>query len=205
MEMTFRPIVQWPGKMTAARRRSQFKASYPDTLGLLDRELENLHAKNVVLQVALSPDQIRLDGRPRADSRPSHPGIILTFHSKHGPLSYPCDTFERWEDNLRAIALSLEYLRAVDRYGVTRRGEQYTGWAALPPPSAGFASKEAAAEWMFSLRANDETGRHPAHVIVNSDYRQTLHRVLALRFHPDRGGDEATFKKLQQAMEVLSA
>src|SRR5579863_10251967 len=46
-------------------------------------------------------------------------GIILTFNSKHGPLSYPCDKYSNWQANLRAIALSLEALRAVDRYGVT--------------------------------------------------------------------------------------
>jgi hypothetical protein len=37
-----------------------------------------------------------------------------------------------WQHNVRAIALGLEALRKVDRYGITRRGEQYAGWKALP-------------------------------------------------------------------------
>ena len=32
--------------------------------------------------------------------------------------------------NLRSIALGLKALRAVDRYGVSRRGEQYAGFRA---------------------------------------------------------------------------
>lgn len=122
MNLAFRPIQSWPGALTKIRRRAQFKAGYTATLGLLDRELQYLAAKDVVLQVALRDEDIRLDGAPRANAKPaSHPGVILSFDSKHGPLSYPCDTFADWEDNLRAIALSLEHLRAVDRYGVTKR------------------------------------------------------------------------------------
>jgi len=49
----------------------------------------------------------------------------------------PCDSFRDWEANLRAIALSLEHLRAVDRYGVTtEEEEQYTGWLRLPAAGA---------------------------------------------------------------------
>jgi len=48
----------------------------------------------------------------------------------------PCDSFKDWEANLRAIALSLERLRAADRYGVTtEEKEQYIGWLRLPATS----------------------------------------------------------------------
>src|SRR5690606_5164123 len=77
-------------------------------------------------------DDIRLDGLPRANARPGHQGVVLAFDSKYGPLKYATDTFDRWQDNLRAIALGLESLRRVDRYGITKRGEQYTGWRQLP-------------------------------------------------------------------------
>jgi hypothetical protein len=49
--------------------------------------------------------------------------------------SYRRDPMESWQHNVYAIAKSLEALRLVDRYGVTRRGEQYTGWKALPAGS----------------------------------------------------------------------
>lgn len=46
-----------------------------------------------------------------------------------------------WQINLRAIALGLEALRKLDRYGITSRGEQYTGWRAIEAtPSSEFAT-----------------------------------------------------------------
>jgi hypothetical protein len=180
-QLIFRPLQQWPGPMTRSRNRSRFKASYNSTIRQLERELLHLRARQAVIQVALSERDIRQDGLPRSGSRPSHPGVILSFNSRHGPLSYPCDTFQDWEDNLRAIVLSLEHLRAVDRYGVTKRGEQYTGWAALPPPAA---KRDAAA----ARRLLDSYGGENAAI---------------LKTHPDRGGSAEAFHKVQEAREIL--
>lgn len=198
MEMTFRPLAAWPGAATKRRKRAPFRAGYNATLKLLDAELRHLKAAAVVLQVALREDEIRLDGRPRAGSRPSHPGVVLSFESAHGPLSYPCDAFEDWEDNLRAIALSLEHLRAVDRYGVTKRGEQYRGWTALPPPptpAAAAMTPTAAAVFL-----HEHSGRMP---ITGAEERKAAYRAAAMKLHPDRGGDAALFASLQKAREVL--
>jgi hypothetical protein len=43
-------------------------------------------------------------------------------------LVYATDVCESWQHNVRSIALGLEALRAVDRYGITRRGQQYAGF-----------------------------------------------------------------------------
>ncbi len=72
--------------------------------------------------------------------------VVISFvvFSLHGPLRYATDAHERqyaglgmegWQADVGAIALALTALRAVDRYGVSRRGEQYTGWRALPATS----------------------------------------------------------------------
>lgn len=79
MDILFRPIEHWPRDLTKFRVRSQFKANYNDTLYLLDGELYKLSAKNIVLQVALDESEIRLDGLPRANATPRHPGVILAF------------------------------------------------------------------------------------------------------------------------------
>jgi hypothetical protein len=197
MEFTYRPIAVWPGRQTARRLRSKFKASYTATLGLLDRELRHLGARNIVLQVALDESDIRLDGRPRAGSQPRHPGIILAFDSKHGPLSYPCDCYNRWEDNLRAIALSLEALRSVDRYGVTRQAEQYRGWQQLPGPLV--TADEAA---LIISRAAG-TGVSVDTLLRSAEALRMAHHAAALRTHPNRGGTAEDFRRVQQAKEVL--
>ena len=101
-------------------------------MNLLKHELERLQASNVVIEMDLTEVDIRRDGLPRNNARPTTPRVCLSMDSPYGPLRYPCDTFLSWQDNVRGIALALEALRKVDRYGVTKRGEQYTGWKALP-------------------------------------------------------------------------
>ena len=200
MHLIFRSLTSWPTAPTKARKRSPFKASYNDTLRLLDHELGYLKAQHIVLQVALREADIRLDGMPRADARPSHPGVILSFDSKFGPLSYPCDTFQSWESNLRAIALALECLRTVDRYGVTRRGEQYQGWTALPAPKM---SKDEAALLLARVAGN---GTAVESLVGNKgDALALTYKAAVWKTHPDRGGDAETFKKVQQAKEILES
>lgn len=197
MEYEFRPIVNWPGKPTPRRKRAQFKAGYSATLELLETELRMLAARQVVIQLALSDRDIRVDGRPRAGSRPSHPGVILSFQSKHGPLSYPCDTYEDWEDNLRAIALALEHLRAVDRYGVTKRGEQYKGWTQLPPPAVNGTPTTVIEALTVLADAIKRTER------VSRENWPDIYRKAAMATHPDRGGTAEAFKRVQDAKEFL--
>jgi hypothetical protein len=196
IDIQMHPIERWPGEYTKNRKKSMFKASYGKTLDLLEYELGLLKATNVILQVALESKDIRLDGKPRSGAKAAHPGIILTFDSKYGPLQYPCDRFDDWEDNLRAIALSLEHLRAVDRYGVTKRGEQYTGWTALPNKNGKMSHYEAMA--MLSTYSGMELTEASTH-----ETRIAAYRKAAAAAHPDRGQGDAAFKEVQAAKDVL--
>lgn len=116
-------------------RSSPFRAAFRRTVELLIDELRQLHARHVVIELDVRERDIRLDGYPRADAKVGVPAVVVSFESKHGPLRYATGEYDDWQDNLRAIALSLNALRSVDRYGVSRRGEQYRGWRALPPSS----------------------------------------------------------------------
>ena len=115
-------------------------------------------------------------------------------------VSMPCDTFDDWEDNLRAIALSLGALRAVDRYGVTKSGEQYRGFAQLPPPGQSEPSLDAEA----AARVLASHALIPAAEILRnrSDYDLALRRAQRAA-HPDAGGNHDAFVRVQQAKDVL--
>lgn len=195
-ELQVQPIDQWPGPMTADRKPSRFRAGYGDTMSLLEAELRHLNAKAPVLLMALRPEDIRLDGRPRASSRPAHPGVILCAGTRYGPARWPCDRYTDWSDNLRAIALSLEALRSVDRYGVTRHGEQYRGWTALPAPgdSGEFATRAAAMEFLRTIIG----GR--VDVLRIDDSLREAEKLT----HPDRGGSAEAFKRVQAARRRLT-
>lgn len=195
------PIREWPGELTRSRARSLFKAGLSDTLQTLDVEIRNLtvtraQRESAELLIAIpAGDLWRLDGRPRAHAVAEHPGVIFSLESKHGPLSYPCDTFTTWQDNLRAIALALEALRKVDRYGVTKHGQQYRGFMAIEANAApsGFTTAHGALEWLrenFGEAGTVYTGRE-------------LLRLAQRAAHPDRGGNAATFQRVSLAEAKL--
>lgn len=197
--MKVQPIVEWPGVLAKSRSTSNFSSTLSSTMDTLRRELRELRAKDVLMQIAIPREQFRLDGYPRSTAKPEHPGIILTLDSQHGPLSYPCDTFATWQENLRAIALALEALRKVDRYGVTKRGEQYRGFLAIEGatamPSSWASADEARA---FLAKLINDAGWTTA----PGDTRLQLSQAKRLT-HPDMGGDAETFQRVTLAEQYL--
>lgn len=182
MRYEFKPIDVWTDALTpaAARKPSPFKAGYEDTLDLLFGEAEKLGGKRLVLQVDLQAWDIRRDGLPKSNARyGSNPGVIVSFDSRYGPLRYATDAYGDWKSNLRAIALGLEALRAVDRYGVSKRGEQYRGWTAITggSGSALFATRDDAETWMRKAAAEEG--------IDSWSGWESLYKALARRMHPD--------------------
>jgi hypothetical protein len=196
-------IRAWPGDLTPqSRRRSPtFKASLTQTVKTLSTEIRNLcdtraQRESAELLLAIPAEGFRLDGKPRANAYPEHPGVIFSIDSKHGRLSYPCDTFTTWQANLRAIALALEALRLVDRYGVTRRGEQYRGFLELEATAApaGFRTSLEAIEFLAQVAGGVEDGPVPNLVVLRRAQRAG---------HPDNGGDPALFQRVSLAEAKL--
>ncbi|MCP9947199.1 hypothetical protein [Actinomadura madurae] len=206
MRIQFEPLVAWSDPITDPRRSSgAFRASWSSTVRLLEREAAFLGADLVVLQVDAAAQDVRKDGMLKTRAKVGFPGVVVSFNSDHGPLRYASDAYEQewggappgWQTNTRAIALALQALRAVDRYGVTHRAEQYVGFRALPAaPNVGFASADAALRWMR------EQGRpffaDPAIALPDE-----LYRGLAKQFHPDVGGTAAEWERLDQARRLL--
>lgn len=206
MILTTRPIDTWPRPETRSRGHSPFGSTYSATRSLLDRELRMLGARNVVLQIDVREQDLRLDGELRANARPQGPRVALAFDSQHGPLRYYCDRWRDWQDNLRGIALGLEAQRKLERYGITSRGEQYTGWKALGTGlamGAGMTRTEAAK--MLADLANDSDLPITARQVEEQpSYREAAFRAVAKVHHPDAGGDPALFARLTDARNVLA-
>lgn len=85
-----------------------------------------------MIEVDVTESDIRVDGGLYAHARPASSGVRVTFESRYGPLVYATDRFDHWRDNVRAIALGLEALRKVDRYGIIRRGSSTPGGSRCP-------------------------------------------------------------------------
>lgn len=197
----YRPISTYPGTPTPSgqRRRAPFSAGWSSTTLLLRRELDHLRAKDVVLELALREQDIRLDGVPRAGApQPDHPGVVVSFESMHGPLRYATDVFDRWQDNMRAIALGLEALRRVERYGIVKRGEQYVGWKQIEAASQSVGE---AREILFAMAG----WKNPSTDERNGIHDEKLIRRARAETHPDRQpfGDRKKWDIVEHAAETL--
>lgn len=175
---TVRPLDLWPHPETRVRQRGQFEASYTSTRDLLHRECAMLGATSAVIQIAVTEQDIRLDGELRANARPSHPGVIVSLTSRHGPLTFATDRFAHWTSNLRAIALGMEALRKVDRYGIAEGAQQYVGWKQLPagadPDRGGDPNRGAALVAQHGSLAAALRATHPDHGGDPADLRDVV-------------------------------
>jgi hypothetical protein len=198
------PMSSWPYPQSAARRSNPFRTHFEDILTLLLGELAHLKVRGAVaVRVVAASTDVRQDGMLRAHARVGHPGVALSFHCEvAGSLTYPCDRFvsrragePSWQVNLRAIALGLEALRKLDRYGIGARAEQYVGWRSIEagPGKPAFADAEEALRFLCTL-----TGL-PADTPVGVIVRRAS-RVA----HPDgRAGDRVLWDRVDVARQLL--
>lgn len=192
MNWQFAPLAHRIWRTQPRRRTSRFKASWSTTLDDLARETAYLGVTGqVIIAVATRPEDIGSTGRQLLRG-PREPQVAVSFTGRHGTLTYPCNTYDWWEVNVRAIALTLRALRSIDRYGVAPNGEQYAGFRALEAPSVSFASADDAVAWLARF-----TGDEPALGW------QALLRRATFRAHPDRGGDPLDWARVDAARQLL--
>lgn len=207
--IVLRPLQMWLDPVDPDPVRHSFKASWTQTTALLKREVDMLQRRwveaEIILQLQVSEYWLRKDGGMKADAKVTGHGVVISFDSKFGPLRYATDRFVSsfgmpgWQANVRAIAMALEGLRMVDRYGVSRRGEQYTGFGALPAARAmGAAMSLEDAATMLRLFEKPEEANLP------TDWDK-LYKRAAKHWHPDvEGGDDAQFRKAKEAHTLLT-
>ena len=142
-------------------------------------ELQRLgvHQDDVIVSTNL---QTRLDGRPRSNQgRPGDPGVCVYWQksAKEPMRCMAVDRYNEVQDNLAAVAATLEAMRSIERHGgAAILDRAFTGFAALPAPVAGQR------DWWTVL------GLQPD---ASVDEIRIAHRALAGKVHPDRQGGSA--------------
>lgn len=204
--------LQWPQgwKRTSASQRREAKfgkarqgtgASYvaPRALTITEAvqrlldELERLPVRtnSVVISTNVRPT---LGGLPRSGERkPEDPGAAVywadPFNGK--PRVMAIDQYTRVEDNIAALAATIEAMRAIERHGGAVILERaFTGFTALPAPGQG-----AKREWWQVLEVDRAT--------VTREGCKQAYRRLASKFHPDKpGGSHEAMSELNRAQEA---
>lgn len=205
------PVQRWPETPNPDPRNGQFKVDYPTLTTDLSDELYKLDAQDIVIQMYLDDAKARTyrrsyDGWPKADTKPSKPGVILSFESDGKLRTFACDTYWDWQDNLRGISLTLTALRAVSRYGCSRKGQQIAATRPCRPPPVSIPiqlSDQVMARYLVFLRPNgNETEVYS--VLHDSDFYKSVRRSVEQMHHPDKGGDHETYVKIREAVTVLN-
>jgi len=178
------PLTWPPGK---ARQRYPEEARFRCTLGVAIREVQaevsRLGGRDLIISSNLP---LRRDGVPYANaSQPSDRGVAVYFNYKKKPMCFACDRWKKIEDNVRAIAKTIDALRGIERWGSGQMVEQaFTGFAALPAPEQ---------PWQVLGVSSHAT----------ADEVRSAYRRLASDFHPDRGGDEQKMMRINAARDAL--
>jgi hypothetical protein len=231
-DFQFEALERWP-YAKPGNRRATFKANYSKTLAQLRAELSRAGARSVVIQSGHRGEDIRFDGLPKVNAlSPRFAGVCLIFEKwkpigkkneagqplgVYETLEFPCATYSHWEDNLRAIVLTLEALRAVARYGVAGTGTSEAGKTEEAKQYAGFARKKIGDEGARHNGKQEMTPEAAASILVAcAEGGWTVQGVLSGRAemeacfkqaaknsHPDAGGTDNSFVAVSQAVAVL--
>lgn len=184
METDIRYPLHWPTGWPRTLRRQPARFSRDRTFAtardFVLAELRRFGAST--LAVVLSSNlALRNDGLPRSgQAQPADPGIAVYFALKGRKMVLACDYWNRIEDNLYAIGLHIETMRAQQRYGVGTVEQAFAGYQALP----------ARRTWWETLGVTQEA--------TEAQIKEAFRR-LAVAAHPDHGGNADQMAELNDA------
>lgn len=176
----------WPAgqpRRTTSARQSNFKVTHERALSDLAIEIDRLGGRYAVLSTNV---ELRLDGTMKRDrGEPRDPGVAVYFELKGTQKVFACDTFMTVTSNIRAISLTINALRSIDRFGATGLLERaLTAFDALPAPTSHWS--------VLGL----QKGSSPDEIAA-------AFRSLAKAMHSDvNGGSDEPMKALLAAREA---
>ena len=153
----------------------------------LARELRLMDVNDFVISSNVA---VRRDGLPYANQKaPDDPGVVLYFTRKGQDIAISCDAWHTVDANLRAIGLTIEAIRGMERWGTEEMIDRaFTGFKALPEST--IVTPYQSRLWYEVLEVSPTASPE----IIKAAYRQKM-----LKAHPDQGGSAAEFEEIQKA------
>lgn len=198
----------WPRTPLGRQRYGQFHSTGPTSWGgrgktsltiaqaisRVQDEVRRMGGSHLRIDTDL---QMRNDGLPRSGQRaPDDPGAVVSFRLPgNKPVVLPCDRYTKVEQNLAAIAATLEAKRAIERHGVSTLDREFEGYRALPPGgSAPAPTVPARSPW-------DVLGVLPG---TDPTTCEIIYKAKARTAHPDiTGGSASAMLELNQAIAAI--
>lgn len=169
----------WPKTEAYARGTPQFKKDLPGALNNLKKQIELMGGSNLVLS----------SNYTLGANNPKEPGVVAYFEWQKMPMAIPCDRWARIEWNVQAIALTVEAMRGMERWGAKHMIKaMFTGFKALPQAASG--------ENPLEVLGLDKAKTYSAEEITAAYKRR------ALTEHPDRGGSNERFARIREAHDM---
>jgi len=158
--------------------------SFAEARDELFAELDRAGASNVVLSTNFRLTQYGLPSKNLG--APEDQGVAIYFTLKGRQMVMAQDGHTRAEENLRALALVLKYLRGVeDLGGGTMMERAFEGFVAIPAPAAKRA-------WWDVLGVS----QHATPDQINAAWREKARNA-----HPDNGGSDALMSEINVARD----
>lgn len=196
----FRPLRAWPYQPTPAHQREKWPGAVTVSKALdgLRQQLRLLGCDDLAyIEADVEDRHIRQDGQLYASARAASPAVIVSArHRRLGDLRWANDRYLTFDQNVRAIAMTIQNLRAIDRYGCVRDNEQFTGFKAIHSQASNTMTREAA---LTVFR------RHASSPFVDThESLQRAYRSARSRTHPDvNGGNQSAWDAVEAAARVL--
>jgi hypothetical protein len=185
-----------------ARRQNRNGSYTPFRALTLHEAIERVRGE--LIRMAIDPQEVvistnvrlRLDGTPRSgEPQPADPGAAVYWREQfqgNRPMVMAIDQYDRIEDNLAAVAATIEAMRAIERHGGAVILERaFTGFLALPAPGG-----------QRPWRAVFDFGE--SELVTQRDVR-ARYRYLASERHSDKGGSDAAMAELNVARDLALA
>ena len=149
------------------------------TGNLIENELRLLGAKDCIISSNL---QTKKSGGFYANQKIDDTGITIYFKLKDSNKAMACDKWNKSEDNLWALLLSIRAIRGLERWGGSEFLDGlFTGFKALPSPE----------------QVTNTTVRY-FDSYMTLEEGKTIFKNLALELHPDKGGNQNEFMELNK-------
>lgn len=152
-----------------------------DSIARVQRELALMGAARETIVISTNVPT-RIDGLPYSKARmPDDPGAAVYWRKGKETRCMAIDRYDRVQDNLAAIAATLEAMRAIERHGgATILDRAFQGFTALPSPVQ---------PWQVLGLSTSSPSR---------DQVEEAYRRLAMKHHPDRnqGNEDAASQEM---------